>query len=210
MYTRGLSLLIGYLLGNFMTAEVVTRKLTGKPCKELGITGNPGMANVMAYLGFRAGITVLIGDLGKCILACLIAFLCFGNEIGQLSVLYAGFGATLGHDFPILFPNCKGGKGVAASSIALFLFSPIVGLAANIVGMLVVFATQYLCIGGVVIPAVFAAAAYFLWGWEVCLVGAALTVLSFIKHFSRIREIPSGTAERTDVLGAIRKKIRKE
>ncbi len=209
MQARMISAIIGYLFGNFMTAEVVTRRITGKPCRELGITGNPGMANVMAYLGFRAGITVLIGDLLKCILASLVSYLLFGNEIGNLAVLYAGFGATLGHDFPILFPDCKGGKGVAVSSIALFLFSPLWGLLANIAGMLIVFASQYLCIGGVAIPAVFSVAAYFLWDWEVCIVGILLTVLSFCKHFSRIREIPSGTAEKTDVIGAIKKKFLK-
>lgn len=69
---RLLTLVISYLMGSFLTAEVVTRKLTGKPCKELGTTGNPGMANVMAHLGFKPGITVLIGDVLKVVIAMLI------------------------------------------------------------------------------------------------------------------------------------------
>ena len=48
---RILTLVISYFLGCFLTAEVVCRKLTGKPAKYLGTTGNPGMANVMSHFG---------------------------------------------------------------------------------------------------------------------------------------------------------------
>ena len=151
MKERIICLLIGYLFGCFMTAEIVTRKLTGKSARELGTSGNPGMANVMANLGFKAGITVLIGDLAKTISASVICFLLFGKDIGKMSLLYAGFGATIGHDFPF-WMKFRGGKGVASSSVAFVIFDPFWGLIANIAGMFIVFATKYLCIGGVVIP----------------------------------------------------------
>ena len=115
------SLLIGYALGNVLTAEIVTRKLTGRPCRELGTTGNPGMANVMAHLGFKPGIITLAGDLGKCALSCLLADLLFTPAIGRIAVLYAGVGCTLGHDFPV-WQKFHGGKGVATSCLAIFLF----------------------------------------------------------------------------------------
>ena len=66
-----------------MTAEFVTRKLTGKPCRCLGTTGNPGMANVMANLGFKPGILVLAGDLGKTLLAAIVCALLFGKSMGS-------------------------------------------------------------------------------------------------------------------------------
>ena len=151
MKERIICLLIGYLFGCFMTAEIVVRKLTGRPARELGTSGNPGMANVMANLGFKAGITVLIGDLMKTAAASVVSYLLFGEDIGKMALLYAGLGATLGHDFPF-WMKFRGGKGVASSSIAFVIFDPFWGLLANIAGMLVVFATKYLCIGGVVIP----------------------------------------------------------
>ncbi len=203
------ALLIGYLLGNFMTAEIVTRKLTGRPCRELGTSGNPGMANVMAHLGFKAGITVLIGDLGKCILACLIAWLLFHQEIGRLAVLDAGFGATVGHDFPVLVRDCKGGKGVAVSCMAVFLYNPLWGLAANIAGMLIVFATKYLAVGGVAIPAVFTVFMLLFDGKEAALASLVLTVLAFSRHYSSFQKMRSGEYEKTDVPGEIRKKLKK-
>ena len=40
---RILCLLVGYLLGSFLTAECIARRLTGRSARDLG-SGNPGMA----------------------------------------------------------------------------------------------------------------------------------------------------------------------
>ena len=61
LFARIMSLLIGYLFGCVLTAEIVARRLTGKSRSRLGTTSNPGMANVMANLGFVPGIIVLAG-----------------------------------------------------------------------------------------------------------------------------------------------------
>ena len=53
MWSRILSILIGYVFGCILTAEIVARKFAGKPAAELGETGNPGMANIMDYLAWR-------------------------------------------------------------------------------------------------------------------------------------------------------------
>ena len=45
MLHRLLCLLVGYLCGGFLTAELVARARTGKSAAALG-TGNPGMANL--------------------------------------------------------------------------------------------------------------------------------------------------------------------
>ncbi len=207
MKERIICLLIGYLFGCFMTAEIVTRKLTGKSARELGTSGNPGMANVMANLGFKAGITVLIGDLTKTIAASVVCFLLFGKDIGNMALLYAGLGATVGHDFPF-WMKFRGGKGVASSSVAFAIFDPFWGLIANIAGMFIVFATKYLCIGGVVIP-VFLGIIYALFfnNIEALIILIIFAVLAFTCHFTKIAGIPSGKTEKTDVIGALRRRL---
>ena len=207
MKERIICLLIGYLFGCFMTAEIVTRKLTGKSARELGTSGNPGMANVMANLGFKAGITVLIGDLTKTIAASVVCFLLFGKDIGNMALLYAGLGATVGHDFPF-WMKFRGGKGVASSSVAFVIFDPFWGLIANIAGMFIVFATKYLCIGGVVIP-VFLGIIYALFfnNIEALIILIIFAVLAFTCHFTKIAGIPSGKTEKTDVIGALRRRL---
>ena len=61
---RILCLLVGYLLGSFLTAECIARRLTGRSARDLG-SGNPGMANIMATLGKGPGFAVLAGDVHR-------------------------------------------------------------------------------------------------------------------------------------------------
>ena len=69
-------ILLGYLFGSFLTAEVVARVVSGKSARQLG-TGNPGMANIMAQLGKGAGLLTLAGDKNGCCLRCGV--LCYGT-----------------------------------------------------------------------------------------------------------------------------------
>ena len=66
---RLLCLLVGYVFGSFLTAEVIARAVAGKSARQLG-SGNPGMANITAQLGPKAGLVVLAGDLLKTAAAC--------------------------------------------------------------------------------------------------------------------------------------------
>ena len=208
LVSRAVSLLIGYICGCFLTAEVVAKKWTGHGAGELGETGNPGMANIMASLGFVPGILTLAGDLGKCILAAVLVSAFFhGNE--RILILYAGLGCTLGHDFPV-WRGFRGGKGVATTSMAIVLYAFFPGLAANIAGMLTVFATKYLSIGGPVIPAVFLAIMAMKGETEAACLTGVLTLLAIWAHWSGIRGIRAGQTKKTDVPAAIRKKLRKK
>ena len=193
--------LTGYLFGMFLTAEIVTRKYAGKSSFAIG-TGNPGMANVMAQVGFRPGLLVLAGDLGKTILAWAAASLLFSPVLGPLCGFYAGLGCTVGHCLPA-WHHFRGGKGVSCCCMVLFLISPVWGLAADVFGMLVVFFTQYLCLGGAAIPLCFVLPAFLLYGQEAGILTILLAALCFFEHWPAIRTIPSGTCPKNDVWGKI-------
>ena len=206
---RILLLLIGYLFGNIMTAQITARVLTGKPASALGTTGNPGMANIMASLGFWPGICVLAGDLAKCLAALGIAYLIHGPLDLPLALLYAGTGVTIGHNYPFTL-GFRGGKGVATTCILLFTVSPLWGLVSVLAGMIAVLITKYLCVGGVLIPAVFTCFAFPLLGTEAGCICLFLTAMMFLRHFSALRLIPSGQCEKVDVLAKIKKKFQKK
>ena len=198
MYERLCSLGIGYCCGCFLTAEAVAWKFAGKKAEDLGETGNPGMANIMAALGFVPGMLTLLGDLGKCMLAGLLSYTLF-RESGWIIVLYSGLGCTLGHDFPF-WRKFRGGKGVATTSMAIVLFSFWPGLAANIAGMLTVFAVKYLCLGGPVIPLVFLVIMAVERKREAAVLAAVLTLLSFIAHRKAINGIRQEKTRKIDLL----------
>lgn len=208
MLPRIISLLIGYGCGCFLTAELVARHYAGKPAAELGETGNPGMANIMASLGFKPGILTLLGDIGKCVAAMALSWLFF-HKTGWIVTLYAGLGCTLGHDFPF-WRGFRGGKGVATSSAVIVVYSFLWGLLANIAGMLVTFATKYLCIAGPVIPLFFMVFMFAKGNTEAGILSAILSALALLCHGPSVAGIFKGTTSKTDVLGAIAKKLKKK
>ena len=207
MRERILSLVIGYLFGCFLTAELVAHRYAGKSASELGDTGNPGMANIMASLGFVPGILTLAGDLGKCVASALLSYFLF-PAAGWIVTLYAGLGCTLGHNYPF-WRKLRGGKGVATSSMAICIYSFFPGLISNLIGMLTVFATKYLCIGGPAIPL-----SFMIWMWikgnrEAAVLSTVLTILSILAHGPSILGIRKGETKQDDVLGALCRKLRK-
>ena len=208
MLPRILSLLIGYCFGCVLTAELIAKYYAGKRAAELGETGNPGMANIMASLGFKPGIYTLIGDLCKCIFAMTISWLLF-QKTGWIVLLYAGLGCTLGHDFPF-WRGFRGGKGVATTSMVIVVYSFLWGLLANIAGMIVTFATQYLCVAGPVIPLFFTVFMMIEGDWEAAGLSLVLSGLAFWCHSKSFLGIRRSTTSKTDVLGALKKKFGKK
>lgn len=193
MKERILSLLIGYVLGSILTAEIIVRRKTGRPASEFG-SGNPGMANIMRVFGFRAGIAVLAGDLLKTAAAALLSCFLFPEQ-GQILVLYAGLGAVTGHNWP-LWNRLKGGKGVSVSCMAIFLYSPLWRLIANAAGMLVVLFTGYLPLGAVVITTLYAIFAILFLGKEAAVLSAILAAIMFQRHFQGLVRMVRGEERR--------------
>ena len=100
---------LGYLLGCANLALVLAKR------KNVNLTaagsGNPGASNVTVLLGWRAGILVAIHDVGKALLAVLLAQLLF-PETAHAGMV-AGVACVLGHIFPFC-RKFRGGKGFAS------------------------------------------------------------------------------------------------
>ena len=202
MGEKALCLLIGYLFGCILTAELIVKHKTGKSVSEFG-TGNPGMANVMRIFGFKTGAAVLAGDLIKTVAAVLICCLLFGRSsvlpsgkpLGQPAVLWAGLGATLGHNWPV-WRRLKGGKGVAVTCMTIFLFSPLWGLVSDVAGILVVFRTGYLPLGAVVITTLFTVFAGIFYGMEAFIPALVLALIMLSRHYPGLIRSFKGTEEK--------------
>lgn len=102
---------VGYLIGTFPTADLVARRVSGGSVdlRESG-SGNPGTANALGMLGARAGAAVLVGDIAKGALACIVG----GVIAGPIGAHVAGTSSVAGHCYPV-WTGFRGGKGVAAS-----------------------------------------------------------------------------------------------
>ena len=105
------AIVIGYLLGTFPSADLVTRVATrgSVDIRAVG-SGNPGTLNAIQSVGTGWGIVVLVLDMGKGVAAGLI-----GRSLGGADAAYLAATASIaGHIFPV-WTRFRGGKGVATS-----------------------------------------------------------------------------------------------
>ncbi|MCI2158934.1 MAG: glycerol-3-phosphate acyltransferase [Olsenella sp.] len=143
------SLAVGYVCGSFLTAELVSKHVSGKSAFDVG-QGNPGMANIGATYGTTWAAITLAGDIAKTILAFVLAQAIFPGA-AEVSGTAAAIGATLGHVFPA-WHHFHGGKGVATTCAGIILMTPVAGGIAAVAGLLIVLFGGYLCLGALAIP----------------------------------------------------------
>lgn len=101
-----IALVIGYFLGSIPFALVIGKVFYNTDIRQFG-SGNLGGTNTGRVLGKKAGITVMVLDILKVVVAATIIYF-----IDKEYYLYAALGAAIGHCYPI-FAQFKGGKAVA-------------------------------------------------------------------------------------------------
>jgi acyl phosphate:glycerol-3-phosphate acyltransferase len=182
-----LAFVLGYLLGSIPFGIVLT-KLTGGPDLRAIGSGNIGATNVLRTGKKGLAAATLLGDMFKGTVAVLIALRLFGAD----AALLAGFGAFLGHIFPVWL-RFNGGKGVATYiGVLLALAWPVAALF-GIVWLAVAFATRYSSLAALIASALTPIA---LWLWALphpAILFAVLTVLLWAKHHANIRRLIDGS-----------------
>jgi glycerol-3-phosphate acyltransferase PlsY len=110
------SIIIGFLLGSFPSAYIVTKLRKGADIREIDYTGNMGAGAVFRQVGRWEGAIVAVLDIGKGAAAVLAAQ---AMGVSLPWVLAASFAAVLGHSYPP-YIGFRGGQGVA-TIIGIFL-----------------------------------------------------------------------------------------
>ena len=118
------ALVIAYLLGSIPSAVIVSRIASGGAVDiRAAGSGNPGALNTLGVHGAKWGAVVLLVDMGKAALACVV-----GRSVGPAVACYAGSLAVIGHCFPA-WARFRGGKGIACAGgqcLATFpVFAPV-------------------------------------------------------------------------------------
>ena len=104
-----LVILVAYLLGSSNMALYISK--IKKVDARAGGSGNLGASNATALMGWGAGVTVAVHDIGKSALAVILARLVF-PELPFIGTV-AGVASVLGHIFPF-YLRFRGGKGFAS------------------------------------------------------------------------------------------------
>jgi acyl phosphate:glycerol-3-phosphate acyltransferase len=139
----GLAIAVAYLLGSIPFAFIAGRAC-GIDLRTVG-SGNLGAANVFRALGSRWGVAVMAADIGKGIVAVLIARALTDDPWPAV----AAGAAMAGHVFPVWL-RFKGGKGVAVGGGAVIGLMPLA--AALLLGLwaLVLLLTRYSSLASIV------------------------------------------------------------
>jgi len=205
---RVICLAIGYVCGLFQTAYIYG-KSKGIDIREKG-SGNAGTTNTLRVFGTKAGLLVLLGDVMKCVIACLITrfFIVpmFPDE-KYLLILYAAAGAILGHDFPF-YMNFKGGKGIAATAGLICCFHWHFFVVGVIVFFTTFFVTHYVSLGSLLVYAFFLAqmiikgqSGFFGASQtqlnEMYVITLILAMIAYGKHWANIKRLLKGEERKT-------------
>ncbi len=205
--------LLGYLLGS-VSGSLLLGRLNGVDIRSMG-SGNAGGTNALRSVGWLFALAVVIIDIGKGVIAALMAPLVPAMH-GPAHVLepsglaaVAGLAAVLGHVWPLYF-GFRGGKGAGTAVgvvavvapwcllplviiwIVTLLGSGFVGLATVLAGLSLV-PSMWIFSPGPVSPAL-------------GMLAVALAVLLLFTHRSNLARLKSGTENRFERAQILRRK----
>jgi glycerol-3-phosphate acyltransferase PlsY len=130
-------------------------------------------------------------DIGKALLAVLLAKLCFPSV--EYAAAVAGAACVLGHIFPF-YLKFKGGKGLASFLGAVAALNWKVGLAVVMLLVLVTVLTDFIALGTLGVTAAAPVGLWFLSGSVMIpLIVCIASVVIAVKHFENVRRILNRT-----------------
>lgn len=179
-------LIVSYLIGSISFALVVGKLFYNTDIRDFG-SGNLGATNAYRVLGKKAGIIVVLGDLLKGTLACLLPQL-LGSTINPI---VCGLLAIVGHVFPI-FAGFKGGKAVATSTGVFLFLTPLGTLAGFVVFLTTLKISKYVSLSSML--AGIAVFIYSLMFEGSVIIGLSLTIsiLLIVLHRENIKRLIKG------------------
>ena len=137
------AVVIAYLLGSIPFAFLAGRA-NGVDLRTVG-SGNLGAANVFRNLGRRWGAAVMVADIGKGVVAVVIARLITDDPWPAI----AAGAAMAGHVFPVWL-RFKGGKGVAVGGGALIGLVPVAAAISLGIWLVVLLTTRFSSLASII------------------------------------------------------------
>ncbi len=183
------ALFMGYILGSIPFGLILARLGGMGDIRNIG-SGNIGATNVLRTGNKGLALLTLLLDGGKGA-AAIILMANYSDDTTAYLPLLAGFGAFLGHLFPIWL-NFQGGKGVATYLGILFALSWQIAVATCLTWALAAAVWRMSSLAALVACALAPVFGYFIGGYNVMLLCLAMSVLVYARHAENIKRIISG------------------
>jgi glycerol-3-phosphate acyltransferase PlsY len=164
-------------------------------------SGNAGLTNFIRSYGTGRALLVILIDVGKAVLACLLAG-CMLEPFGYglEGRVLGGLCVMLGHDFPAL-QGFRGGKGILSGWLVAFMVDWRIGVMIGIVFFVVYFLTKYVSLGSVLAAVTFGVGfvVFYYDNLFVCLTGIFVSALTVFMHRGNIVRLVKGEERKTDL-----------
>ena len=196
-----LTLVAGYLLGNLNGAVVMSALVAKEDVRTKG-SGNAGLTNFVRNYGAASAIFVILIDMGKGVLSCLLGgWLLGGYNLYEEGVALGAIAVILGHDFPVLL-DFKGGKGILTGVTVALMMDWRIGLFVFGIFLVAYLLTGYVSLGSVLSSGSFGFIyCFFHWGkWFPIIVGFVLSGLLVWMHRANIQRLLKGEERKTNLL----------
>lgn len=189
MHVLVAAVIFGYLLGSIPFGLLLTRAAGLGDVRKIG-SGNIGATNVLRTGNKKLAAATLLLDALKGTVAVIIA-----SRWSQDAAIAAGFGAFIGHLYPIWL-GFKGGKGVATYLGVLLGLSYLGALAFAVTWLLVAAVSRYSSLAALVAAVVVPIALYMMDKPNAAGMLALMSLIVFIRHRANISRLLSGTESR--------------
>jgi acyl phosphate:glycerol-3-phosphate acyltransferase len=202
MLELGLKSLIAYLLGTLL-AGLILGRLKGVDIRRMG-SGNAGATNALRTQGKAFGLSVLILDIGKGVLAVAWVPALQLPGVGsdpdvsrQWLTLACGFAVIVGHVYPVWF-GFRGGKGVATMVGVIGALEPRLLVPLFACWLIVVLLTGYVGLASILAGVGLTVAAYRLDPGNTPLLAFCLLVTGLViyTHRGNLARMAAGTEHR--------------
>ena len=137
-----LCIILGYLLGSIPFALVIGKLFYKTDIRQYG-SGNLGGTNAGRVLGKKAGISVIVLDVLKVVLAAGLASL-----VSEPAAIWTSLACCIGHCYPI-FAEFRGGKAVSTSLGYFLCIEPLYAVVAIVVFLLVLKISKYVSLSSI-------------------------------------------------------------
>ncbi|MCY1705983.1 glycerol-3-phosphate 1-O-acyltransferase PlsY [Pannonibacter sp. SL95] len=177
---------LGYLLGSIPFGLIITRMAGLGDIRKIG-SGNIGTTNVLRTGKKSLAAATLLGDALKGTVAVLLVSHFYGQEMAMV----AGFGAFLGHLFPVWL-KFKGGKGVATYLGILLGLSWPAGVAFALIWIAVAYLSRYSSLSALTASLASPVLLVLLDQWQLAELFGVLTLMLWAKHHENIGRLLKG------------------
>ncbi|KAB2655961.1 glycerol-3-phosphate 1-O-acyltransferase PlsY [Brucella tritici] len=188
------ALIFGYFLGSIPFGLILTRFAGLGDVRSIG-SGNIGATNVLRTGNKKLAAATLIFDMLKGTVAVLVA-----SRYGPDAAIGAGFGAFIGHLFPVWI-GFKGGKGVATYLGVLIGLAWPGALVFAAVWIVTALLTRYSSLAALIASVVVPIALYSRGYSAIAILFAIMTIIVIFKHKANISRLLNGTESKIGAKG---------